>query len=67
MLHPLGHNLISVFVMAGVGLVSWNFFCLWSRYACVCVCVCVCVRVCVCVCSQGHKLHSRDIEPVQPA
>ena len=27
----------------------------------VCVCACVCVR------PRGYKLHSRDIEPVQPA
>ena len=35
--------------------------------ACVCVCVCVCACVHVCVRPRGHKLHSHDIKPVQPA
>ena len=27
----------------------------------------MCVCVCVCVCPRGYKLHSHDIEPLQPA
>ena len=36
-----------------------------GMFACVCVCVCVCVFVSVH--PRGYKLHSRDIEPLQPA
>ena len=32
-----------------------------------CMCECVCVSVYVCVRPRGYKLHSHDIEPVQPA
>ena len=31
------------------------------------MCACMRVRMCVCVHLQGYKLHSHDIEPVQPA
>ena len=56
-------NLCKIFKPACAWFLEIAFVC--NIGMCVCVCVCVCVYVCGC--PQGYKLHSRFIEPIQPA